>query len=105
MTMAASALAIGLRMEPAQSLPLGGKIASPGAMVQQVQGERSDRRDRDRPRDRDRRGDGFYFGFGPGGPSFGYGRQPARGCDWLRRRALETDSAYWWGRYRECRGG
>jgi hypothetical protein len=48
-TMAASALAIGLSMDPAQSLPLGGKIASPDAMVQQVQrGERGYRERRER---------------------------------------------------------
>jgi hypothetical protein len=164
-TAAASVLAIGLRMEPAQSLPLGGKIAGPDAAVQHVQqqekgmtgpgqggqrpgmgspgqspgqggpkmggpgggggqmkgqggmqyrsgkgmreggaqlrSERSRRFDRDRDRDRGR--GGFHFGFGPGGPSFGYG--PRRGgCGWLRQRALETDSPYWWRRYRACRG-
>jgi hypothetical protein len=25
-------------------------------------------------------------------------------CGWLRRRAIETDSTYWWRRYRKCRG-
>jgi hypothetical protein len=40
---------------------------------------------------------GVYFG-----PSYGYG---PTGCSWLRRRALETDSPYWWRRYRACRGG
>jgi len=39
---------------------------------------------------------GIYFG-----PSYGYG--PAD-CGWLRRRALATDSPYWWRRYRACRG-
>src|SRR5215510_4150763 len=36
-TMAASALAIGLKMEPAQSLPLGGRSASPDTMIQMAQ--------------------------------------------------------------------
>jgi hypothetical protein len=85
--MAASALAIGLSMGPAQSLPLGGEIASADAMVQQVQrserggGELGYRERRERgygERDRDRRRGGFYFGVGPDGPSFGYGRQPRR---------------------------
>jgi hypothetical protein len=36
---------------------------------------------------------------------FGFGRPHAYGdCGWLRRRAVETDSSYWWRRYRECRG-
>lgn len=44
-----------------------------------------------------RRG-GIYFGV----PylayrSYGYGR-----CGWLRRKALRTDSRYWWRRYRRC---
>lgn len=26
------------------------------------------------------------------------------GCEWLRRRAIVTGSAYWWRRYRICRG-
>jgi len=26
------------------------------------------------------------------------------GCYWLKRRALYTGSAYWWHRYRDCRG-
>ena len=27
------------------------------------------------------------------------------GCEWLRRRALNTGSSYWWRRYRNCRLG
>jgi hypothetical protein len=38
---------------------------------------------------------------------FGFGRPYVRGdngdCGWLRRRATETDSTYWWRRYRQCR--
>ncbi len=26
------------------------------------------------------------------------------GCEWMRRRAIATGSAYWWRRYRVCRG-
>ncbi len=64
--------------------------------------ERGARGDRDRDRDRRRHGrrdGGFGLYFGPG-----YGYAPA-GCEWLRRRALASDSAYWWRRYRACRGG
>ncbi|MGL4397280.1 MAG: hypothetical protein ACRCS9_12125 [Hyphomicrobium sp.] len=25
-------------------------------------------------------------------------------CGWLKRRALNTGSRYWWNRYRDCRG-
>ena len=167
-TMAASVLAIGLKIDPAVSLPLGGKVNGADIAIQKVQQEKGQapgagggagkgsgqggpaarepgggggatrggggkregggmreggaqfrsgerggdrdrgmRGDRDRgraevDRDRDRRRGGVYFGFGPGGPSFGYGQ--ARGCHGLRRRALETDSPYWWRRYRACRG-
>lgn len=48
-----------------------------------------------------RRGGGIYFG----GPffydSYSYGYSD---CGWLRRRALDTGSRYWWRRYRDCRG-
>ena len=60
------------------------------------------RGDRDRDRDRrrfGRRDGGFGLYIAPG---FGY--LPAN-CSWLRRRALETGSPYWWRRYRACRGG
>jgi hypothetical protein len=64
-----------------------------------------DRGDRDRgyrdrgDRDRHRFGGRGGIYFGPG-----YGYLPSS-CSWLRRRALETDSPYWWRRYRACRGG
>ena len=36
---------------------------------------------------------------------FGFGRPYDAGdCGWLRRRAIETDSNYWWRRYQDCRG-
>jgi hypothetical protein len=46
-----------------------------------------------------------HFG-GRGGVYFGpsYGFLPSS-CNWLRRRALETGSPYWWRRFRACRGG
>jgi hypothetical protein len=52
--------------------------------------------DRDRDRRHSSRRGGVYIE-----PSYGYA--PAS-CNWLRRRALATDSAYWWRRYRACRG-
>jgi hypothetical protein len=42
-----------------------------------------------------------YYGYGPGYRR-GYGYGP--GCGWLRQRALETGSPYWWRRYHACRG-
>jgi hypothetical protein len=33
-----------------------------------------------------------------GGRVYGF----TSGCGWLRRRALDTGSRYWWRRYREC---
>jgi hypothetical protein len=37
------------------------------------------------------------YGYGYG---YGYG-----GCRWLRYRALETGSRYWWARYYDCING
>ena len=32
-------------------------------------------------------------------------RRPRRGgCHWMKRKAMRTDSPYWWGRYDACRG-
>lgn len=36
------------------------------------------------------------------GPRIGLYIGPPR-CSWLRRRALRTDSRYWWRRYNRCR--
>jgi hypothetical protein len=36
-----------------------------------------------------------------GAYSYGYGG----GCSWLRYRALETGSRYWWSRYYDCVNG
>jgi hypothetical protein len=46
-------------------------------------------------RDWRRYGGRRYF---EGRPGFGYRID----CGWLRRRALETGSRYWWRRYRDC---
>jgi len=50
---------------------------------------------------------GFYRGWrGPrvflygGGYGYGYGR-----CYWLKERAIDTGSRYWWRRYWRCRNG
>lgn len=31
-------------------------------------------------------------------------KKKADPCAWLKRKALQTGSAYWWTRYRDCRG-
>lgn len=36
----------------------------------------------------------YYYGYGYGS-----------GCGWLRHRALETGSRYWWSRYYDCING
>jgi hypothetical protein len=61
-------------------------------------GDRADRRSRvdiDVDRDRRRRA-------GRGGVDVYVGRGYGPGCGWLRRRALDTGSGYWWRRYRAC---
>ena len=51
---------------------------------------------------------GRGFGYGYGFPyyayygSYGYGYG---GCGWLKIRAIETGSPYWWQRYEACRYG
>ena len=47
---------------------------------------------------RDRGGVGIYLG-----PGFGYyDGDYDSDCEWLRRRALDTGSRYWWRRFRDC---
>jgi len=41
-------------------------------------------------------GYGAYYGY--------HTYAPYRGCGWLHRRAVITDSPYWWSRYHACRG-
>ena len=48
--------------------------------------------------DRDIRRYGGRRGF-EARPGYGY----RAGCGWLRQRALETGSRYWWRRFRDCR--
>ena len=56
-------------------------------------------RDNGREFRRHHRGDDRDREFGFGRPYYDdYGD-----CGWLRRRAIETGSSYWWRRYRECR--
>ena len=40
------------------------------------------------------------YSYGYGGGYYGYG-----GCRWLKLRALESGSPYWWRRYEACRYG
>jgi hypothetical protein len=37
-------------------------------------------------------------------PSYGY-RSYGNGCYWLKRKAINTGSRYWWNRYNSCRWG
>lgn len=37
-------------------------------------------------------------------PVYGY-RSYGNGCQWLKRKAVNTGSRYWWRRYNECRWG
>jgi hypothetical protein len=37
-------------------------------------------------------------------PVYGY-QSHDNGCRWLKRKALNTGSRYWWHRYNECRWG
>jgi hypothetical protein len=131
-TMAASVLAIGSSIAPAASVPAGSRAGDAGTPVHRTQqkeqqkevspgpgtggdrmrsGERGSREDRLRmgqPRgyidgDREwRRGDREWRGRG----RRGWGGRPGYGhrtdCGWLRRRALDTGSRYWWRQWREC---
>ena len=36
--------------------------------------------------------------------SYAYYDSYGDGCYWMKRRAIHTGSAYWWHRYRDCRG-
>lgn len=118
MAAAAAALAIPLLAgTPGQAQQLGelrGAAESRSALqLIQERGDRGDRGgdrdrgerrgDRDGRRDWDRRrGGGFNLYIGPGVGV--YGGSAYGNCGWLRRRALDTGSNYWWNRYRRCRG-
>jgi hypothetical protein len=39
------------------------------------------------------------------GPVLYFGTGHNNGCYWLKRRAINTGSRYWWHRYNECRNG
>ncbi len=56
-----------------------------------------DREAREFRRHRRRDNRDYWFGFGP---SFRYDD-----CEWLRHRARDTGSSYWWRRYRACARG
>jgi hypothetical protein len=52
----------------------------------------------------------FYFGAplvfgGYYGGYYGNYYYGGEGCYWLRRRAVQTGSHYWWDRYHACRNG
>lgn len=44
---------------------------------------------------------GHYYGWGSG--FYLFNRYYYGDCEWLRRRAEDTGSRYWWRRYRMCR--
>ena len=46
-------------------------------------------------------GPGIAIGTAPLWYGYGYS---SGGCGWLRARAINTGSSYWWRRYRACRG-
>lgn len=99
---AAAAAALFLSGSPATAAPFYPTISVGELSAVTLAQDRDRRRDRDRLDDRRSRG-GFNLYIGPGGPSFQYGR-PYRRCGWLRQRAIQTGSRYWWTRYRRCRG-
>lgn len=87
-------------------------------------GEKGDRRERVDRGDRGNRGDrnvdvrrrgghdgdrpwrrGHRYSWGPGVYFYLYDGYYYGDCSWLRRKALDTGSRYWWRRYRLCREG
>ncbi len=53
-------------------------------------------------------GYGHHYGYGHryhrNGIVLRFGDSGGGGCYWLKRRALNSGSRYWWHRYNECRG-
>lgn len=71
-----------------------------GLLLRTSSGDRkSYRREHHRPRGafHHRYRSGPHFGIYIGPRTYGY-----RSCGWLRDRAVQTGSRYWWRRYREC---
>lgn len=42
------------------------------------------------------------YSYGYTAPYYFYSDEYGGGCSWLRRKAIETGSRYWWRRYRDC---
>jgi hypothetical protein len=40
---------------------------------------------------------------GVGVIGYGYGYGPS--CHWLKQKAIDTGSAYWWKKYKQCKYG
>ena len=46
---------------------------------------------------------GVPVGLGVGVIGYGYGYGPS--CHWLKQKAIDTGSAYWWKKYKQCKYG
>lgn len=46
---------------------------------------------------------GIPAGVGVGYVGYGYGYGPS--CHWLKHKAIDTGSAYWWKKYKQCKYG
>ena len=91
----ALALASGLAvssaaLSPARAVPVAKPHIEAGTHVNQVNHRRY------------HGGVHFRRHHGYGGPVVIY-RSTSNSCYWLKRRALNTGSRYWWHRYQECR--
>ena len=98
----AALLAIGVPQPGAEAM--GMVSQQPGDALMLVGSEGRGRDDGARSRRDDGRGFFRHHRLDNRDRWFGFGRPYPADCGWLRRRAIETDSSYWWRRYRECRG-
>jgi hypothetical protein len=46
---------------------------------------------------------GVPVGVGVGYVGYGYGYGPS--CYWLKKKAIDTGSTYWWKKYKQCKYG
>lgn len=84
----------------APAIALAQGSAEQGLLLQASSGDRKHFRHGDRHRRgafHHRHRSGPHFGIYIGPRTYGY-----RSCAWLRHRAIQTGSRYWWRRYREC---
>ena len=106
LALAAGLLTMGTMAGSASAAPAAGNLHVTGHAAQHVdyRGRIERHKNRGHIEHREHRNDFYRYNHFRRGPVFLV--QPSHvGCYWLKRRALNSGSRYWWHRYHECREG